>query len=102
MADTGSYGKRSQVLATYIFVTKEGHTYQPSSNAIEPDIDNLQVLGFASGIDEAAAFSNLLTENALLLDSKFDALECLELRHEDYDRHIRRFSLEEIRTDTLR
>jgi hypothetical protein len=93
MADTGSYGKRSHILPTYIFMTREGHTYQPNSDAIEPDIENLQVLGFASGIDEAAAFSNLLTENAFLLNTKFDELECMELRYEDYDQHIARFSL---------
>ncbi len=90
------------ILATYIFMTREGHTYLPNSNSIEPDIDNLQVLGFASGIDEAAAFSNLLAENTFLLDTNFDELECLELRHEDYDKHIRRFSLEEIRESALR
>lgn len=36
-------------LKKYIFLTQEGYTYQPNTQSIEPDIENLQVTGFALG-----------------------------------------------------
>ena len=44
----------------YIFISNEGHTFQPNSNSIEPDCENEQVLGYASGNTEEEAFKNLL------------------------------------------
>lgn len=41
----------------------EGYTYQPGSTSFEPDIENLQVIGFAGGNSREEATRNLLTEN---------------------------------------
>lgn len=40
----------------FIFLTQEGYTFQPNSESATPDIENLQVLGTASGADEQNAF----------------------------------------------
>ena len=55
-----NYGSRK--LNTYIFLTMEGYTYQPGSEAIEPDVENLQVLGFAEGTNAEAAFHRWVNE----------------------------------------
>ena len=47
----------------YIFLTVEGYTFQPGSKSVEPDIENLQVIGFSQGKDSKDAFQNLLKEN---------------------------------------
>ena len=47
----------------FIFLTDEGFTYSGKEDTIEPDVENLQVLGFAKGEDERDALSSLLSEN---------------------------------------
>lgn len=55
----------------YIFLTKEGYTFQPNSEMIEPDIENLQVIGFAGGKNSEVAFENLIEQNPYLKDTSF-------------------------------
>ena len=43
----------------YIFLTNQGSTYQPNYKSIEPDCDNIQVIGIASGNNEDEAFDSL-------------------------------------------
>jgi len=81
----------------YIFITYEGHTYQPNTYSIEPDTGNCQVIGFARGNNEKEAFENLIKENKYLLTTTFNEIICLELKHEDYYKHITRFYLEAFR-----
>jgi hypothetical protein len=81
----------------FIFVTYEGYTYQPNSISVEPDIDNLQVLGFAFGEQEEQAFENLMTENEWLLATSFDEIECLELKHLDFHAQAGHFYLKDRR-----
>jgi len=64
---------------TYIFLTTEGYTFQPDSQSIEPDVENLQVLGFANGYDQKKAFSNLLKNNPHLLKTNFRETFCYQL-----------------------
>ncbi len=45
----------------YIFLTLDGYTFQPDSKSVEPDIENLQVVGFAFGVNSKEAFQNLLS-----------------------------------------
>jgi hypothetical protein len=80
-------------MATFIFVSGEGYTYLPGSESIEPDVENLQVLGFATGVDEQDAFANLIAEQPSLLSTGFDEAKCFELRREDYEQHARVYSL---------
>ena len=82
-------------MGAYIFITTEGYTYQPGSEAVEPDIKNCQVLGFAKGNDSYAAFCVLLQENAYLLETSFDEVVCLELKDEDYGGRKRCFYLKD-------
>jgi hypothetical protein len=55
----------------FIFVTPEGNTESPNGKEIE----NLQVIGFAEGIDEVEAIKNLLKENLWIWDSGFNVAE---------------------------
>lgn len=55
----------------FIFVTPEGNTESPNGKEIE----NLQVIGFAEGIDEVDAIKNLLKENLWIWDSGFNVAE---------------------------
>ena len=82
-------------MGAYIFITTEGYTYQPGSKAIEPDIENCQVLGFARGDSAEEAFRELLQENAYLLETSFDEVVCLELKDEDYRERKRYFYLKD-------
>lgn len=81
---------------SYIFITTEGHTYQPQSESIEPDIENCQVIGFAAGPDESEAFKNLLRENPHLLTSTFSELTCYQLKYAGLHKH-RHFDLDDCR-----
>jgi len=76
----------------YIFLTLEGYTFQPESEAIEPDVENVQMLGVASGRDQNSAFRRLVTENQWLRDTSFDAVYCYELAR-DYSASRTEFSL---------
>jgi hypothetical protein len=60
-----------------------------------PDVENMQVLGFAKGRDESEAFENLLNENAWLVKTVFEEVQCLELRHLEYPAHKRFFNLKD-------
>jgi len=86
-------------MGAYIFITNEGYTYQPGSEAVEPDIENCQVLGFAKGDSADEAFGVLLRENAYLLKTSFDTVVCLELKDKDYRRKKRYFRLRDERKD---
>ena len=69
---------RSEI-KNYIFVTSEGYTFQPNSKSIEPDIENLQVVGFAKGKDPKEAFKRLIKENNYLLETGFNEVLSYEL-----------------------
>lgn len=69
----------------FIFLTSEGYTFQPGSKSIEPDIENLQVLGIASGFDQENAFNNLLKNNLHLVTTTFIETYCLQLDHNYLD-----------------
>lgn len=71
-------------MKNYIFLTTEGHTFQPNSESIEPDIENLQVIGFTQGNDSKDAFHNLIKENGYLFKTTFDEIFCYELA-KDYE-----------------
>ncbi len=63
-----------------IFLTTEGRTFSPNSESAEPDIENLQVIGFSDGNDEKEAFDGLIHENPYLLGTAFDELICIEVK----------------------
>jgi len=84
-------------MGSYIFITTEGYTYQPGSEAVEPDIENCQVLGFAKGDSADEAFKALLKENLYLLKTSFDEVVCLELKDEDYGERKKYFWLSNVR-----
>lgn len=72
-------------MKNYIFLTAEGYTFQPNSESIEPDINNLQVVGFAEGRNSQEAFQNLIKENEYLRNTTFDEIFCYELA-KDYEK----------------
>ena len=80
-------------MTAFIFTTREGYTFQPNSAAIEPDIENLQVLGIANGETAEQAFVKLLSEASWLLQTSFDQVQCFELAHQNYQEHVKSFSI---------
>ena len=88
---------KGEIMKSYIFITVEGSTYQPESELVESDIENCQVIGFGYGADEVEAFDNMLEENQDLLETTFDEVICMELRHSDYHKYSEYFSLEKRR-----
>ncbi len=81
-------------MKNYIFLTFEGHTYQPYSESIEPDIDNLQVIGISEGSTSRMAFENLIKENNHLLETTFNEIISYEL-NSNFNSSADYFSLKE-------
>lgn len=71
----------------YIFVTHEGHTFQPGSESTEPDVENLQVIGFADGNTPEEATINLMKDNTYLIETAFDEVTAFELKSEKSTSH---------------
>ena len=69
----------------YIFLSVEGITFQPDSESVEPDIENVQVIGFAEGKNSDMAFRKLVKENSYLLETNFDEIFSYELS-ESYEK----------------
>lgn len=80
-------------MARYVFISAEGLTYQPNSTSYEPDIENMQVIGFGEGNAARDAFRNLLERNEYLVDTSFDEVFAIELVNDSREY----FSLEEER-----
>lgn len=87
------------IMKNYIFITTEGTTCHPVSNFLELDIENCQVIGFGEGNNPKEAFNDLIKENDYLLETNFDEVICFELKHRDYYKHSRDFSLEDKRKE---
>jgi len=79
-------------MASYIFLTTEGYTFQPDADSKVPDIENLQVMGFSAGGTEDQAFRNLLEECPYLAGTTFDEFFCYRLS-QGYESTRRDFSL---------
>jgi hypothetical protein len=63
----------------FIFLTPDGMTYS-SCEGIYPDVDNLQVLGWAEGLTKEDAFEEFLRVNRWVLDTNFKEVICVEAR----------------------
>lgn len=63
----------------FIFLTDEGYTFQPDSDSEIADIENLQVVGFSSGLTVDDAFANLLNLYPYLKDTSFENIFCYKL-----------------------
>ena len=77
---------------SYIFITTEGHTFQPNTEAIEPDIENCQVIGSSDGLNPTQAFENLLRDNSYLTQTTFNEVICYELK-KDYRKNSVSFAI---------
>jgi hypothetical protein len=82
-------------MKSYIFITTEGHTFQPNTETIEPDIENCQVIGFADGLNSQQAFENLVRDNSYLSQTTFNELICYELKN-DYRKNSVSFFIPKI------
>jgi len=69
-------------LNTYIFVTTEGFTYQPGSETIEPDVANLQVVGFGEGPNPDEALAEMLQQHEWIEATTFSEVLCYQLAPE--------------------
>ena len=76
----------------YIFLTTEGTTFQPDSSSSEPDIENMQVIGFAGGDTVQDAVMKLVGLNGYLANTNFDEIFAIQLA----DNHREYFSLRDI------
>lgn len=63
----------------YIFLTTERFTYQPKSESIEPDCDNVQLIGIVQGKNQKEDFKNLLEKYDYLKTSNFEEVYCYQL-----------------------
>jgi hypothetical protein len=79
-------------MAQYIFLTVEGSTFQPDSTNSEPDIENMQVIGFAGGDTVQDAATKLVKLNAYLANTNFDEIFAIQLA----DDHREYFSLRDL------
>jgi len=68
---------------SYIFLTDEGYTFQPETGDEPMEIENLQVIGTAQGIDGNDAYRNLLAEHPELKPSDFTRIFCYQLEKDD-------------------
>lgn len=66
----------------YIFITSEGFTFQPYSDSAEPDIENMQVIGFAQGKTAEAAIKDLIAKNTYLIETSFDEVFAIRLEND--------------------
>lgn len=64
---------------TFIFLTTEGYTYQPSSGSGTPDVENVQMLDISSGASQSTAFCRFVEDNPWVLRTSFDEVYCYEL-----------------------
>lgn len=73
-------------MSRYIFITTEGFTYQPDSTSPEPDIENMQVIGFGYGNTAQDALRELLELNEYLINTSFDEIFAIQMAndHRDY------------------
>jgi len=69
-------------MAEYIFLTTEGTTFQPDSDNIKPDTENIQVIGFAGGDTVQDAAMRLVESNEYLGDTSFDDIFAIQLADE--------------------
>lgn len=79
-------------LKYFIFLTDEGYTFQPESDFVESEMDNLQVLGFSEGLNINEAIEKFIQENELLNELNFDNVLVFELIS---DKVIQSFSLKD-------
>jgi len=66
-------------MSEYIFLTIEGITFQPNSDCIQNNIENLQVIGFSNGKTSKEAFEKLIFDNPYLIETSFNEIFSLEL-----------------------
>ena len=76
----------------FIFLTTEGYTFQPDSDATTPDIENMQVIGFSSGSTADEAFDNLLSTHAYLKGTLFKRVFCYKL-DKDYEKGRKEYDI---------
>ena len=76
----------------YIFLTSEGTTFQPDSTSSEPDIENMQVIGFVGGDTVQDAVIRLVELNEYLANTNFDEIFAIQLA----DNHRESFSLRDV------
>jgi hypothetical protein len=76
----------------YIFITTEGSTYQPNSDSSEPDIENMQVIGFGQGDTAQSAMRKLLKMSEYLVNTNFNEIIAIQLVND----HREYFSLKDI------
>lgn len=63
----------------FIFITKEGYKFQSNSESETPDIENMQVIGFESGVNIFDAFENLKANSPYLENTTFNEILGFEL-----------------------
>jgi hypothetical protein len=76
----------------YLFLTDEGYTFQPDSESELPNVENLQVIGFAKGINADEAYNDLLLENPYLRETGFEKIFCYQL-DKDYEQNRKDYNL---------
>lgn len=85
MFEQDIYKKMYKKISEYIFVTFEWHTFQPWSNSLDPDVENMQVIWFWKGFSRDEAYENLIKNNNYLLETSFNEIWCMKIANNKYD-----------------
>ena len=70
----------------FIFITSEGFTFQPNNEDYEPDIENMQVVGFGEGDTVDNPIKCMLKENSYLRKTSFNKIIGIEIK--DYKQSV--------------
>ena len=89
-------------MRSFIFVTSEGFTFQPNSESVTPDVENLQVIGFAQGENAETAFRQLSADNPWLQQTTFRKVQSIELAHLDYQSAMKTFYIEQAQIENAK
>ena len=79
----------------FIFVSQEGTTQPPFKEDSPQEMDNLQVIGFATGKDAEESFQNLIKDNTSLFETGFNEIIAYELAS-CYSEHQKYFYLDSV------
>ncbi len=63
----------------YIILSNQGYTFSPNNDSTEPDIDNIQVLGFAEASTPKVAFEKFCKENEHIKSLGYSKVKLYEL-----------------------
>lgn len=85
MGNIEFYNLTEKNMNKYIFLTFEWFTYQPNSEAIEPDAENVQMLWIWEWNTKSEWFEDFKIKNQWITKTNFNEVFCHELKDDKFD-----------------